>query len=77
MTSVDKYLEQSGVYLIAMTDDGVQIRHPVKRGSPAGAEVIVVFGLSDVKFVDRKDCGTEKEAAVRKELEALAAERQG
>ena len=69
--SVDEYLKRSGVYLSAMNHDGVLYEHPVLRGRRSSSEVVVVFNLTNVKFVPAMYSGTEHEQKVREELQAI------
>lgn len=71
VTSVDEYLERSGVYLSAMDDDLVPIKHHVQRGRRSSSEVVVVFNLTNVRFVSAMHSGTEHEQKVREELQAI------
>lgn len=69
--SVDEYLEQSGVSLTSMNDDGVMFKHHVMRGRQSSTEVVVVFNLTKVRFVSAMQSGTEYERKVREELQVI------
>ena len=69
--SVDEHLEQSGVYLTSMNDDMVMFKHHVMRGRQSSTEVVVVFNLTNVRFVSAVQSGTEYEQKVRDELQAI------
>ena len=69
--SVDQYREQGGVYLTTMNEDMLMFKHHVMRGRQASTEVVVVFNLTNVRFVSALHSGTEYEQKVRDELQSI------
>ena len=67
VVSVSEISEGNSVYLVLDFR-----RHRVKQGRTAQAEVRIVYGLSDVRFVHVNDLDTEIEKKIIAELEEKA-----